>query len=120
MQGLSEFIRCLDLNDPNDPKGGGAVNTSLESLTLEDVSVSPKIGNTLGEALPIFFSAEEIINIHEIAKTKPDIYDAVREEGAEAGSGDAETVGDIYTQGADKATEPCKCRNCKSKKDKKD
>ena len=102
---LKEGIRCINVLGED----AGEVNSSLESLTLQDLNVKPKIGETLRDHLPIFATAEEIILVRQIAKTKPEILDQVREDQDERGS---------QSKGTSKTTGPCQCRNCKKKKDK--
>ncbi len=98
---IREFIKCVDvLGDV------GEANTSLEWMTLREISVDPKIGPTLGENLAIFFPPDEIIRIRLLAKTKPEIMDSVRE--TDDGSGTNQAAG------------PCQCRDCQEKKDKED
>ncbi len=102
-----EFIRCVDVGTSDD----GAERYSLDDLTLQDVSASPKIGNTLRENLAIFLPAEEIKRIRQIAETEPEILEMVR---------DSDTNSTRESEGIGKKVRSCNCRTCKAKKDKED
>ena len=110
-----EFIRCVDLGLDVD----GEASSSLGDLTLKDVSVKPEVGPTLGENLYLFSTAEEIQNVLRIAKTQPEILQAVRQEGADEIRADQPGANPLQKR-PDKKSGPCQCRACKAKKDKED
>ena len=107
-----EFIRCVDVG-----KEDGEEKYSLDDLTLRDVSVRPRIGPTLGENLFLFADAEEIQRVRKMAKIRPDILLAVREEIDEPLPASTTRT---QPKGTDKESGPCQCRACKAKKDKED
>ena len=100
-----EFIACLDPSIDED----GVGSISLDDLTLEDLNVRPHMGPELRHHLPIFATGEEIIQVHEQAKTNPNIMFAVRGD-------DAPTD----PQGTGKDADACQCRACQEKSKKKD
>jgi len=126
MPDWKKFIRCADLELGVD----GEESSSQDDLTLQDLVVEPKIGNTLGENLFLFADAEEMQRIRKMAKTRPEILLAVKEVPEDekpqgitrvTPSGlrnvPAKTTG---PKKSDKDPSTCQCRACKAKKDKED
>jgi hypothetical protein len=110
------FIECLDLELGED----GGEKYSLDDLTLHDVSVKPKVGPTLGENLFLFADADEIQKVLKIAKTRPEIMQAVREGNPDEIPVRERPIVTTKSKRTDKATGPCQCRACKAKKDEED
>jgi hypothetical protein len=84
MEAVKKLIENSDYaKSAKELEEGGVGNTSLENLTLLDLSVK-LLPETLGEYLPVFGRPEDILKFEKIAKEKPEIYDAKRSD--ESGS----------------------------------
>ena len=115
MPNWKEFIRCVDVLGED-----GVEKSTLDDLTLRDLSVKPVVGPTLGENLYLFSTAAEIQKVLKIAQTQPEILQAVRQEGADEIPADQSGTPGFQPKRVNKKSSTCQCRACKAKKDKED
>jgi len=98
---LKRLVRCVNVLGEDAGKG----SYFLDDLTLQDVSVSPRVGTKLWENLPIYGTPEEILKVHQMAKLKPEIWFSERDDDDPR-----------LKQRIDQAAGTCQCRACKEKK----
>ena len=102
---LKRLVRCVNVLGEDAGKG----SYFLDDLTLQDVSVSPKIGSKLWENLPIYGTPEEILVVNRAAKAKPEIWFSERDDDDPR-----------LKQRTNQAAGACQCRACQKAKAEKD